>query len=165
MGTSPVLLLIGAITLVYLFLCARSDLKTRSIRTFPALIMACGGLIFHLLLTAASSPADARLQNTLVSLLQYGIGAGLGLLLMFLSFASRSSIGYGDGLAVCAAGALLGFSDESACLLLGLFFSAAWSLILLIRKKASRNDTIPFLPFLFAGHAVLISISAVRSFF
>lgn len=140
--------------LFYLLLCARSDLRTRSIRTRPAVILACCALAFRLLYALLRAPAGSSADSLLAALLEYGAGAVPGLILLFLSFAAKHAVGSGDGLACMAAGCLTGLTAEAGCLFLGLLFSAACSAVLLIRKKASRGDCIPFLPFLFCGHAV-----------
>ena len=133
------LLFFRILTLGYLFLCARSDLHSRQIRPLWAVLITGAAAVLNLLFRVYP-PADLLLS-------------GSGAVFLFLvSFASHSAIGYGDDFVILACFALLGAGEELFCFLAGLLLSALWSASLLIRKKAGRKDTLPFLPFLLAGH-------------
>ena len=134
--------------ILMLILLSVSDLKSHTIPVLPVLVFAAVMAAVHL--TAGDLPAVRIFTGMLP-----------GLFLLAVSLASRSSIGTGDGIAVAACGAAIGFSSELASLTAALVLCCAYSIVLLIRKKAGRKDTLPFLPFLTAGH-ILILITEAR---
>ena len=119
-----------------------SDLKSRTIPVLPVLLFAAVMGVVHVL--SGDLPALRILAGMLP-----------GLLLLVVSLASGTSIGTGDGIAVAACGAAIGFSSEFASLTAALLLCCAYSAVLLIRRKAGRKDTLPFLPFLTAGHMLV----------
>jgi leader peptidase (prepilin peptidase)/N-methyltransferase len=123
-----------------------SDLKSRTIPVLPVLLFAAAMGGVHVF--SGDLPALRILA---------GIFAGTlpGLFLLAVSPASGSSIGTGDGIAVAACGAAIGFSSEFASLTAALLLCCAYSAVLLIQRKAGRKDTLPFLPFLAAGHILV----------
>lgn len=79
-----------------------------------------------------------------------GLVPGAGLLL--ISFCTRESIGFGDGMILCVLGLFLGIKDALAVLGMALFFAAMLAAVLLVLKRAGRKTELPFLPCLFAGY-------------
>lgn len=136
-------------TILFLLFLSAEDLKSRRVRFLPALFFAGGMFLSHLIL------ADLPLEEFLWGIL---LGAGL----LTISLITHSAIGSGDALAVLACAAALGGSVEFAALLLSLLLTASFSLFLLIRRKISRKDTLPFLPFLLAGHLLLFLLQLFR---
>lgn len=134
------------VSLAYLVLAARSDLKTRTISPLVALALAGTGILVRLL-SGTSSPGG------LLPLL-----GGNGVLFL-VSFLSRGAIGCGDCLVLLTYGSWVGIDWEAGCLMTGLVYSAVWSAGLLLLKRAGRKDTLPFLPFLLAGHLTLSLLS------
>ena len=134
--------------ILMLILLSVSDLKSHTIPVLPVLVFAAVMTAVHL--SAGDLPAVRIFTGMLP-----------GLFLLAVSLASRSSIGTGDGIAVAACGAAIGLSSELASLTAALVLCCAYSIVLLIRKKAGRKDTLPFLPFLTAGH-ILVLITEVR---
>ena len=134
--------------ILMLILLSVSDLKSHTIPVLPVLVFAAVMTAVHL--SAGDLPAVRIFTGMLP-----------GLFLLAVSLASRSSIGTGDGIAVAACGAAIGFSSELASLTAALVLCCAYSIVLLIRKKAGRKDTLPFLPFLTAGH-ILVLITEAR---
>ena len=134
--------------ILMLILLSVSDLKSHTIPVLPVLVFAAVMAAVHL--TAGDLPAVRIFTGMLP-----------GLFLLAVSLASRSSIGTGDGIAVAACGAAIGLSSELASLTAALVLCCAFSIVLLIRKKAGRKDTLPFLPFLTAGH-ILVLITEAR---
>ena len=134
--------------ILMLILLSVSDLKSHTIPMLPVLVFAAVMAAVHL--TAGDLPAVRIFTGMLP-----------GLFLLAVSLASRSSIGTGDGIAVAACGAAIGLSSELASLTAALVLCCAYSIVLLIRKKAGRKDTLPFLPFLTAGH-ILVLITEAR---
>ena len=134
--------------ILMLILLSISDLKSHTIPVLPVLVFAVVMAAVHL--SAGDLPAVRIFTGMLP-----------GLFLLAVSLASRSSIGTGDGIAVAACGAAIGLSSELASLTAALVLCCAYSIVLLIRKKAGRKDTLPFLPFLTAGH-ILVLITEAR---
>ena len=134
--------------ILMLILLSVSDLKSHTIPVLPVLVFAAVMTAVHL--SAGDLPAVRIFTGMLP-----------GLFLLAVSLASRSSIGTGDGFAVAACGAAIGLSSELASLTAALVLCCAYSIVLLIRKKAGRKDTLPFLPFLTAGH-ILVLITEAR---
>ena len=134
--------------ILMLILLSVSDLKSHTIPVLPVLVFAAVMAAVHL--SAGDLPAVRIFTGMLP-----------GLFLLAVSLASRSSIGTGDGIAVAACGAAIGLSSELASLTAALVLCCAYSIVLLIRKKAGRKDTLPFLPFLTAGH-ILVLLTEVR---
>ena len=134
--------------ILMLILLSVSDLKSHTIPVLPVLAFAVVMAAVHL--SAGDLPAVRIFTGMLP-----------GLFLLAVSLASRSSIGTGDGIAVAACGAAIGLSSELASLTAALVLCCAYSIVLLIRKKAGRKDTLPFLPFLTAGH-ILVLITEAR---
>ena len=134
--------------ILMLILLSVSDLKSHTIPVLPVLVFAAVMAAVHL--SAGDLPAVRIFTGMLP-----------GLFLLAVSLASRSSIGTGDGIAVAACGAAIGLSSELASLTVALVLCCVYSIVLLIRKKAGRKDTLPFLPFLTAGH-ILVLITEAR---
>lgn len=154
--------------ILMLILLSVSDLKSRTIPILPVLVFAAVMAAVHL--TVRYIPALVPFAESLSAdwlpagdLPVVRILAGMlpGLFLLAVSLASRSFIGTGDGIAVAACGAAIGLSSELASLTVALVLCCVYSIVLLIRKKAGRKDTLPFLPFLTAGH-ILVLITEAR---
>ena len=154
--------------ILMLILLSVSDLKSHTIPVLPVLVFAAVMAVVHLTVRyipssipfAESLSAD-RLSAGDLPAVRIFTGMLPGLFLLAVSLASRSSIGTGDGIAVAACGAAIGLSSELASLTAALVLCCAYSIVLLIRKKAGRKDTLPFLPFLTAGH-ILVLITEAR---
>ena len=126
------------VTAVFLGICTVSDLRSMQIRRlFPEVFIGVAE-IWHLI------QGDLTAGDFLA-------GVAFGGSLLFLSWITREAMGYGDALVVMACGAALGFAEAFSLFFLALFFSAFWSGILLIFRKAGRKERFPFVPFLLAG--------------
>lgn len=80
------------------------------------------------------------------------LGAACGGLVLFLLwFFSKGSIGFGDVKLIVLCGALSGFPGIFSLLFRSMFLAMLYSVILLIKKKASLKTELPFVPFLFLG--------------
>lgn len=82
-------------------------------------------------------------------------GLLVGLAIMLLSKITAGGIGMGDGILLCITGLGLGFWCNLELFGLALFLAAMISIILLILRRVDRKQTIPFVPFLFAGYLIL----------
>ena len=81
-----------------------------------------------------------------------------GLFMLVLAFLTKKSVGYGDGLLMCAVGPVLGLRLMVGGLMLAFFFSSIFAIFLLVFKKADKKTTIPFIPFLASAMGVMIFV-------
>ncbi|WP_026505128.1 prepilin peptidase [Butyrivibrio sp. NC3005] len=81
-----------------------------------------------------------------------------GLFLISLSFITREKIGYGDGLIALGTGPVFGISNLMLGFCISFFLSGMTAGILMIFKKAKRDEQLPFLPFMFAGLLVVSGV-------
>lgn len=133
---------------VFLCILSVSDLRTRTIPGWAPLLFGTVMAFLHLLLSDLT-PA------------QFFAGLIPGAALLLLSLLYRSSLGCGDGFVVLACGAAIGLEREFAALTAGLVFCAVFCIFLLILKRASRSDCLPFLPFLAASHLVMLTAEVI----
>lgn len=90
---------------------------------------------------------NLSITDVVVSLLP-GVG------MLFLSFATRQQIGYGDGLVTLVLGPAFGIWTMLLGIVIAFFGSSIFSIILLLLKKAEKKTRIPFVPFITLGTAV-----------
>lgn len=83
--------------------------------------------------------------------LSKGIGMLSGLLLVFLSKATKGQIGMGDAIVLTVTGVIFGFWDNLFLLFYSLVLSGVYAAILLIMKKIRKKQNIAFLPFVVLG--------------
>ncbi|MDO5425805.1 MAG: prepilin peptidase [Eubacteriales bacterium] len=88
----------------------------------------------------------------------FALGIAVGLALLGIAFATREALGYGDGLAVLAMGMFAGGCRALEILLLAFGMAALVSGGCLALKKAKRNDSLPFLPFLTAAAVICMAL-------
>lgn len=77
-----------------------------------------------------------------------------------LRAASRGGIGYGDIKLITAAALILGVYGTFGFLLFSHVLAAAAAVILLVSKKATRKDGLPFGPFFYLGYLLMILMGA-----
>lgn len=70
--------------------------------------------------------------------------------------ASRGGVGYGDIKMITAAALILGIYGTFSFLLVSHVLAAVAAIALLVSKKATRKDGLPFGPFLYLGYLVTI---------
>lgn len=123
-----------------LLLTARTDLEERVI---PDRI-----LVAYLLLTALYHLYIMDVSFSLNRLLgSISVGSILGLAYLL----KRDSIGLGDLKLLMLCGLLSGFPGVLSFLVRSLVFSAVFSLVCLLRKRAGLKSEVPFAPFLLLG--------------
>lgn len=83
------------------------------------------------------------------------LGIGVGMLLLFVSFASRQAISCGDGLLLAATGSFLGGTGNLVLLLSSLLSAALGSVVLLAAHKKKGKDRIAFAPFVLSGFVLM----------
>lgn len=86
-----------------------------------------------------------------------GIAVGCGLLLCALG--AKESIGAGDGLLFCATGIYLGLWRNLMLLFCAVVICAAVGMVLLICRKCSRKQSLPFAPFVLAADVLMLILA------
>lgn len=132
-----------ALNTIFLSICAVTDLMKRQIWWPLCVIVTVVAAVLHFI-------REER------GIWEISAGVLLGAGLLFIAWATREAIGYGDGLVVAVCGSTLGIVTALQILLLALCFSAVWSGILLAFRKAGRRDRIPFVPFMLLAQCCLI---------
>lgn len=83
------------------------------------------------------------------------LGGGLFLLAHFIS---KGGVGMGDVKLVAVVGIYMGGGSVMADIFLSVMASAAYSIIMLIRKKIKLKEEIPFAPFVFIGTVLTMAL-------
>ncbi len=83
-------------------------------------------------------------------------GILLGMGAWGFSLATKDQFGRGDALVILCLGIYLGFSESLSVLLWGLLIASIVSVYLLAVKKWSRKQSLPFIPCLTAGYAMMM---------
>lgn len=117
---------------------AAYDIKTKTVPVAAVVIIAVSVLLYRLCMG--------------IEVLELAIGLLPGIVLLVLAFATRESIGTGDGLVVCVLGLFCGWRRCLAIFGMALVLSAMLSIILLVCRKVGRKTELPFLPSLFGGY-------------
>lgn len=120
-------------------ICSYEDIKQKEIHCMTVLIFGVAGILLHLY----------QREISIYSLL---FGVLVGIAIMFFSALSGGMIGMGDGLVLSVTGIYLGGSKNTELLIIGLLLAAVVSLVLVVFKKRTRKDTIPFIPYLLAAY-------------
>lgn len=125
-------------TVCFLLICSIQDLKEKmfSVR----MLLFFGILFFGASLLWEDISLKQRLYNTLP-----GIAA------LWIAFFTKEQIGYGDGVCLLILGNVIPMEVLLKMVMNGLILLNIYSLVLMIKKKAKRKTTLPFLPFLTAG--------------
>ena len=133
------LIILGYVAMVF-------DINTRRIPNMLVIIMLFGWLILIVPLIFYDTENGLRLlADSIYGLL---IGGGLFLLIYIIS---RKGLGGGDVKFMAVAGLYLGFAGTVPSILYGTVLAAITGFILISIKKIGRKDTMPLVPFLFAG--------------
>lgn len=128
-----------AVVMGMLTVCTAQDIKKRQIRLNSVLVFGILGIFFHMLWRMLS------IGNIL-------LGMSVGAALLLLSVLTKGEIGAGDALILIVTGIYLGAEKNLELFFAGLFLCSMWSLCLLILRKKSRKDSVPFVPFLLAAY-------------
>lgn len=78
-----------------------------------------------------------------------------GALLLLLAYATKKA-GYGDGIVLCCLGIVLEGGKSLLLLGVSLFLAALFALALLAMRRAGRNSSLPFVPFLAAAWLIVV---------
>ncbi|MCD8151889.1 MAG: prepilin peptidase [Clostridiales bacterium] len=85
-------------------------------------------------------------------------GSCVGGILLLSALATRESIGVGDGLVFCATGLYLGLWQNIELLLLAAVSCGAVGGVLLLGRKCTRKERLPFLPFVLAAWVGMLAL-------
>ena len=79
-----------------------------------------------------------------------------GMILIFLSFITGESIGYGDGVSVMIIGSMVGIKNCIWVICVSLIMISVVGAVLMALKRASQKTRIPYIPFLFAAEGLIL---------
>lgn len=140
-----------AILIVLSYTAMVFDINTKRIPNTLILIMLTGW--FLLIMPMISYDITSGLRLLADSIYGFLIGGGLFLLVYVVS---RKGLGGGDVKFMAAAGLYLGFAETVPVILYGTVLAALTGIILLAIRKIGRKETMPLVPFLFAGIMITI---------
>lgn len=123
---------------LFLLLCSVQDIKEKKISV--KMLVLSGGLFLALSLLFDEISWERRMENMLP-----------GVMALVTAFLTREQVGYGDAVCLVVLGSVVPADILWGAILGGLFLLSACSVLLLMRKKAGRSTTLPFIPFLTAG--------------
>lgn len=129
-----------------LTLCSAEDIKKKQIRLHPVLLFGIFGVFLHMLFRMQS------IENML-------LGMSVGVALLILSILTGGRIGAGDAVLLIVTGIYLGFEQNMQLFFSGLLLSGLWAIAALTLKKKSREDSIPFIPFLLAAYMGMLVLA------
>ena len=131
--------------LVFLYLCAREDYKSRKLWIPRFLAFGSAGIVEFFF----QRPFGWRSLLT---------GVGIGLAILLFSYMSRGMMGAGDGWLFCITGIYSGGDRNLALLILAGWLCAGYILLGILRKKYHRKDKIAFAPFVLVAQVVLLCL-------
>ena len=129
------------------------DYKTKKI---PNKLIASGVILRAVLLAAEAIYYKGDILNIVINDL-VGLAIGFGVL-MLSALVTRGSVGYGDVKLFGVIGIMSGAICTFHTLLIALVISVIVSLFLMIVKKKSRKDSIPFGPCVFVGYYISLML-------
>lgn len=124
----------------YLVYCSYTDIKKRIVYIYPTISICV--IIF---LTSLFN-----IINNSGNIIDYFLSFIPGIILVFLSYATKENIGYGDSILLLLCCISTNHKDGMFIIILSFIYSASYSIIMLITGKSGK-DTIPFVPFIFLG--------------
>ena len=130
-----------SITLLFLAGLSAEDIRTKELSVYKVILFICSGFLF-------------RLSEGKFTWYETGLCLFPGGFLILLSFLTKESIGYGDGMTVAALGLWTEGWFTVFTVWAGITLSGIWGGICLLRRK--KEKTIPFLPFLLLGMEVAL---------
>lgn len=133
-----------AILLILLLAACIVDLKSGKIPDKVVLAGILTGIVF----SAINGPKDVAFK--LIS----GIIAAL--LLLLISWLSKGGVGMGDVKLAAFLGVYLGLGMTISVLSVSVILSGIAAAVILLSKKAGKNGTIPFAPFILLGTVILM---------
>ena len=132
-----------AVLLCILGISAYQDCRSKTV-CFP--FLAASGLLGGIFLLC-SDPGNG---------MDMLLGAGIGGIVLLLSFITRESIGRGDGLMLMVSGVFLGAEKNLELFFAALLLCGMAALFLIVMKRKERTCRIPLAPYLLAGYLFVL---------
>ena len=133
-----------------LFVAGIMDLKSKTIRREIILV----------LMAMCFAGAFLRVYvNKEFGLWEVAGGVLIGLCAIGVSMASEEQIGRGDGFVIAAIGLILGFRKCLFAVCMASIIMTLVSVIILILRKGNRKTRLPFIPALFAGYVLFMTVA------
>lgn len=126
---------------LFLLLCAAVDLKTKKV--YQSVCIINYGLAVVIKLIIQEADMKSILWGLLFCVMLFGI-----------SVITKEAIGQGDVLILLVLTSILNVESVLEIFGVALFLCSLFSVVMLFMKKVKGKDTIPFVPFLVAGHGV-----------
>lgn len=140
----------NCITFLFLVIGSGFDLKRKSIPKIY--IYLWGGCSFLYLVFASVIKNNIGIVTSAI------IGIIPGAVVLFLAFASKEQIGWGDGWVILFMGIFVGAKKVCGAVFAAFVLLTLVIIILLLARRVKRKSTIPFIPFLLVGQFVVICI-------
>lgn len=138
--------LLSIIILIYLGYCSYTDIKRKEIKVLPTITICSISIITCLILVLTN-----RLEPK-----SFFLSFIPGVSLIFISFVTKESIGYGDSIILGLCSISTSLKSGIVIILISFICSALYSLFLLIKGKSGK-ESIPFVPFIFTGYILYIT--------
>jgi len=122
---------------VYLLIEGLRDFRTKEISLWGSLGVGLVGLLYSI--------SVGRAWTSII------LAEIPGIICLLISFCTRQSVGYGDGILLCSLGMLYTFEDLLIICTIAIGFAGLMGLVLLVVFRKSGKYEIPFVPFLFIG--------------
>lgn len=135
---------------VLLFMAGAMDLKSKTISR---------EMIFVLMIVCFAGAFIKVFINKEFGIWDIIGGVLIGFCAIGLSMVSRDQIGRGDGLVIVAIGLVLGFRKCLFAVCMASIIMTLVSVIVLILRKGNRNTRLPFIPALFAGYVMCMTVA------
>lgn len=145
-------MLIFILTGTYLSLCSYTDLRYKKINIPLSAITGFIGLACSVCSLSAFGFNHNYSLSEHTSFLTLAISICVSIFMLIVSRLTKGSVGTGDCIMLAVLSCYLSPGHIVSVLLYGLIFSGIIALFLLIIKKYTRKDTLPFAPFLLSGH-------------
>jgi leader peptidase (prepilin peptidase)/N-methyltransferase len=119
------------------------DIRTHKIRDIVVMIFAIIGIFMHVIFQR-------------IGTLDVMGGLATGVVIYFISKKTGEKIGVGDALVLMLTGIFIGFWKNILLIWISTTFLTIYGLIMILIKKKTRNDRIPYIPFLLISCLLLI---------
>jgi prepilin signal peptidase PulO-like enzyme (type II secretory pathway) len=128
------------VVLIILFVGTIVDIKTKKVPN--TLVVAL--YIFGIIMLAANYNLSTATSNLLAAFI-------FGAVFLIVFFVTKGQIGMGDVKLISCIGLIFGLANTMTVVTISLLVSAAFGGSMILVKKYSKEQVIPFVPFLFIG--------------
>ena len=147
LGNTHIEMLFKLLIILYLSIASFNDIKTYGISPKLCSVFFAAFILLKLITN----------NNLLKTLLDLALGIIPGLATTLLAHLTDENIGYGDGLLIISLGIAMGFKNTFFVCCIAFVLSGMVALILIFRKKSGKQ-TLPFIPFIFISYIILLTI-------